>query len=72
MSKINIKNEINSIISQLKILQEDLANLVKLMNEDNPKPEKNQKKKVKLVYNKHLALLFMLSYFFLTSLNIQY
>jgi hypothetical protein len=64
MSKINFEIEINSIISQQQIFEEKLYVIirdfkkllvrgVKVMNENNLKLEKKQKKNFKFVYNKH-------------------
>jgi hypothetical protein len=41
---------LDAIITDLK---KNLASGIKPMNENNPKPEKKEKKKVKFIYNKH-------------------
>jgi predicted nucleic-acid-binding protein len=64
MSKIDFEKEINTILSQQEIFEEKLDVIIrdlkkyltsraKLVNKNDSRSERNPKKKVKFVYNKH-------------------
>jgi hypothetical protein len=64
MSKTDFEKEINNILSQQKIFEEKLDVIIrelkkyltsraKLVNKSDSRSERNPKRKVKFVYNKH-------------------